>query len=277
MKLIIMGPPGAGKGTQAALIKNTLNIPHISTGDMFREAIKNETPLGVEAKRYIDNGELVPDSVTIGLVRERLSNKDCQKGFLLDGFPRTIPQAKALDEILKDLNLNLDAVINIAVDDNVLVDRIVGRRVCPKCKAGYHITNLKPKVDGICDVCGEKLVQRKDDTEETVKNRLNVYANQTKPLLEYYDSYGIVKTIDGVDYILELPLHADIALIGGHKADASGNLRYIGSERNFNPMMAMAADTVVAGVSEIVEAGQIGADYVETPGICVDYLVGGAE
>ncbi|MCI5938343.1 MAG: adenylate kinase [Bacilli bacterium] len=198
MKLIIMGPPGAGKGTQAALIKNTLNIPHISTGDMFREAIKNETPLGVEAKRYIDNGELVPDSVTIGLVRERLSNKDCQKGFLLDGFPRTIPQAKALDEILKDLNLNLDAVINIAVDDNVLVDRIVGRRVCPKCKAGYHITNLKPKVDGICDVCGEKLVQRKDDTEETVKNRLNVYANQTKPLLEYYDSYGIVKTIDGV-------------------------------------------------------------------------------
>ena len=198
MKLIIMGPPGAGKGTQAALIKNTLNIPHISTGDMFREAIKNETPLGVEAKRYIDNGELVPDSVTIGLVRERLSNKDCQKGFLLDGFPRTIPQAKALDEILKDLNLNLDAVINIDVDDNVLVDRIVGRRVCPKCKAGYHITNLKPKVDGICDVCGEKLVQRKDDTEETVKNRLNVYANQTKPLLEYYDSYGIVKTIDGV-------------------------------------------------------------------------------
>ena len=198
MKLIIMGPPGAGKGTQAALIKNTLNIPHISTGDMFREAIKNETPLRVETKRYIDNGELVPDSVTIGLVRERLSNKDCQKGFLLDGFPRTIPQAKALDEILKDLNLNLDAVINIAVDDNVLVDRIVGRRVCPKCKAGYHITNLKPKVDGICDVCGEKLVQRKDDTEETVKNRLNVYANQTKPLLEYYDSYGIVKTIDGV-------------------------------------------------------------------------------
>lgn len=198
MKLIIMGPPGAGKGTQAALIKNTLNIPHISTGDMFREAIKNETPLGLEAKKYIDNGELVPDSVTIGLVKERLSNKDCQKGFLLDGFPRTIPQAEALDGILEELNIKLDAVINIAVDDAILVDRIVGRRVCPKCKAGYHITNLKPKVDGICDVCGEKLVQRKDDTEETVKNRLNVYANQTKPLLEYYDSYGIVKTIDGV-------------------------------------------------------------------------------
>lgn len=198
MKLIIMGPPGAGKGTQAALIKNTLNIPHISTGDMFREAIKNETPLGLEAKRYIDNGELVPDSVTIGLVKERLSNEDCKKGFLLDGFPRTIPQAEALDKILKELDMKLDAVVNIAVDDAILVDRIVGRRVCPKCKAGYHITNLKPKVDGICDVCGEKLVQRKDDTEETVKNRLNVYANQTKPLLEYYDSYGIVKTIDGV-------------------------------------------------------------------------------
>lgn len=201
MKLIIMGPPGAGKGTQAALIKNTLNIPHISTGDMFREAIKNETPLGVEAKRYIDNGELVPDSVTIGLVRERLSNKDCQKGFLLDGFPRTIPQAKALDEILKDLNLNLDAVINIAVDDNVLVDRIVGRRVCPKCKAGYHITNLKPKVDGICDVCGEKLVQRKDDTEETVKERLDVYEKQTQPLIDFYKDKNLLSTVDGTQAI----------------------------------------------------------------------------
>lgn len=198
MKLIIMGPPGAGKGTQAALIKTTLNIPHISTGDMFREAIKNQTALGVEAKKYIDKGELVPDSVTIGLVKERLSNDDCQKGFLLDGFPRTIPQAEALDKILQELNIQLDAVINIAVDDSVLIDRIVGRRVCPKCKAGYHITNLKSKVEGICDVCGEHLVQRKDDTEETVKNRLNVYANQTKPLLEYYESFGLVKTINGI-------------------------------------------------------------------------------
>ena len=131
MKLIIMGPPGAGKGTQAALIKETYQIPHISTGDMFREAIKNETPLGVEAKSYIDKGLLVPDSVTIGLVKERLSNKDCQEGFLLDGFPRTIPQAEALNTILTELNIKLDAVINIAVDDSVLIDRIVGRRVCP--------------------------------------------------------------------------------------------------------------------------------------------------
>ena len=198
MKLIIMGPPGAGKGTQAALIKDTYQIPHISTGDMFREAIKNETPLGVEAKGYIDKGLLVPDSVTIGLVKERLANKDCQEGFLLDGFPRTIPQAEALNIILAELNIKLDAVVNIDVDDSVLIDRIVGRRVCPVCKAGYHVKYLQPKVEGICDECGGQLVQRKDDTEETVKNRLEVYANQTKPLLEFYNQFGLVKNINGI-------------------------------------------------------------------------------
>ena len=198
MKLIIMGPPGAGKGTQAALIKEFYNIPHISTGDMFRQAIKNATPLGVEAKNYIDQGKLVPDSVTIGLVKERLSESDCKKGFLLDGFPRTIPQAEALDDILKELNIKLDAVINIEVDENVLIDRIVGRRVCPKCGQGYHVTNLKPLKEGICDKCGSELVQRKDDTKETVVTRLDVYNKQTLPLLAYYTKQNLVKGINGL-------------------------------------------------------------------------------
>ena len=198
MKLIIMGPPGAGKGTQAALIKEEYKIPHISTGDMFREAIKNETPLGMEAKSYMDKGALVPDSVTIGLVKERLQEDDCKEGFMLDGFPRTIAQAEALDEILKELNIKLDAVLNIAVDSEVLVDRIVGRRVCKQCGAGYHVTNLKPLKEGICDVCGSELIQRKDDTKETVVTRLDVYTKQTKPLLEYYEKQNLVKEVNGL-------------------------------------------------------------------------------
>ena len=193
-----MGPPGAGKGTQAAFIKDYYNIPHISTGDMFREAMRNKTKVGIEAKKYIDKGMLVPDSVTNALVKERLSQADCVKGFLLDGFPRNIPQAEALDQIFKELDIKLDAVINIDVDFSILVDRVVGRRVCPKCGASYHITNLKPKKDGICDVCGSELIQRKDDTEETIKTRLDVYSNQTKPLLEYYNKQDLVKTINGV-------------------------------------------------------------------------------
>ncbi len=216
MKLIIMGPPGAGKGTQAAYIKEYYHIPHISTGDMFREAIKEETDLGLEAKSYIEKGALVPDSVTIGLVEERLSKPDCKNGFLLDGFPRTIPQAKALDEILHNLKMKLDAVVNIAVDESVLVDRIVGRRVCINCGAGYHIRNQQPKQEGICDVCGGSLIQRKDDTEETVVNRLKVYASQTKPLLEYYENLHLVKSVNGIGDIQEIFKNIQM-LLGGNE------------------------------------------------------------
>lgn len=198
MKIILMGPPGAGKGTQAALIKEEFKVPHISTGDMFRAAIKNSTPLGLEAKKYMDQGNLVPDTVTIGLVKERLQNDDCKLGFMLDGFPRTIAQAEALDEILNELDIKLDAVLNIAVDSDVLVDRIVGRRVCKQCGAGYHVTNLKPLKEGICDVCGSELIQRKDDTKETVVTRLDVYTKQTKPLLEYYEKQNLVKEVNGL-------------------------------------------------------------------------------
>lgn len=197
MRLLIMGPPGAGKGTQAVLIKEEYQIPHISTGEMFREAMANHTALGVEAKKYIDNGNLVPDAVTIGIVKERLALPDCQKGFLLDGFPRTIVQAEALDKILEELNITLDAVLNIEVDNEILVERIAGRRVCPNCGAGYHLESIKPKVDNICDVCNTPLIQRKDDNRETVLNRLQVYENQTKPLLDFYKNKKLVKAVNG--------------------------------------------------------------------------------
>lgn len=197
MRIILMGPPGAGKGTQADLIKNAYHIPHISTGEMFREAIKSQTELGKLAKSYIDKGELVPDSVTVALVKERLSKSDCTKDFMLDGFPRTVNQAQELESILEELNMPLDFSLNIDVDLDLLIDRAVGRRVCPKCGSGYHITNLKPQVDGICDNCGSELIQRKDDTLETVTNRLKVYVNQTKPLIDFYSSKGLLKEVDG--------------------------------------------------------------------------------
>ena len=197
MRLLIMGAPGAGKGTQAVFIKNAYNIPHISTGDMFRSAIKNSTPLGVMAKSYIDKGLLVPDSVTIGLVKERLSEADCIGGFILDGFPRNLYQAEELDKLLLELGVKLDACLNIDVDQSVLTKRIVGRRVCPKCGASFHVENLKPKVEGICDYCGAQLIQRKDDTLETVTPRLEVYNTSTAPLLDYYKKQGILKSVDG--------------------------------------------------------------------------------
>jgi adenylate kinase len=197
MKLLIMGRPGAGKGTQAVNIKEYFNIPHISTGDMFRAAIKNQTKLGVLAKSYMDQGQLVPDEVTIGIVKERLLEDDCQKGFLLDGFPRTIAQAEALDEFLNENQIKLDCVLDVNVPAEILVRRMVGRRVCKGCGATFHVEFNAPKVEGVCDNCGTTLIQRADDTEATAVNRLSVYDNQTAPLLEFYSKQNILKTVNG--------------------------------------------------------------------------------
>lgn len=196
MRLILMGPPGSGKGTQAAFISKELGIPHISTGDMFRKAIRDNTELGLKAKEYMDAGKLVPDEVTIGIVRERLQEPDCKEGFLLDGFPRTIAQATALDEILSSMNQQLDAVIDIQVPREELLKRLTGRRMC-KCGASYHIAFSPPNREGRCDKCDGELYQRQDDTEETINSRLDVYNEQTKPLIEFYANQGLLKNING--------------------------------------------------------------------------------
>ena len=190
MKLIFLGPPGAGKGTQATGVSTSLNVPHISTGDMFRAAIKNETPTGLKAKSYMDKGQLVPDSVVIDMVRERLAMDDCKGGYLLDGFPRTVEQAKALDEISTP-----DAVINIEVPDEKLMSRLTGRRVCGKCQGTFHITKLAN--EKTCPVCGADLIHRDDDKPETISNRLRVYHEQTAPLSGYYQGNGKLRTVDG--------------------------------------------------------------------------------
>lgn len=198
MNLILMGLPGAGKGTQAEKIIDTYHIPHISTGDMFRAAIAEETALGLEAKRYMDNGELVPDEVTTGIVKERLAKSDCDNGFLLDGFPRTMAQAEALQNIMSELNKKIDAVINIEVDPEVIVDRLSGRFICRDCGATYHKLYNKPEVEGTCDRCGgHNFYQREDDKPETVKNRLSVNIENSKPILEFYKEAGIRFDIDG--------------------------------------------------------------------------------
>lgn len=197
MKILLMGPPGAGKGTQAEKLTELFNIPHISTGDMFRKAQKDGTELGLKAKSYMEKGQLVPDEVTIGIVRERLAEEDCKSGFLLDGFPRTVQQADALDQILTDLGTHLDAVLNIEVAKDFLVERLTGRRVCRGCGATYHVKFNAPKVEGVCDKCGGELYQRADDTIETVGNRLDVYAEQTAPLIDYYAAKDLIKNIDG--------------------------------------------------------------------------------
>ena len=202
--IVLLGAPGAGKGTNAKRITKEFNIPHISTGDMFREAIKNHTKLGEEASSYMQKGLLVPDSITIGLVRERLAKDDCKEGFLLDGFPRNVSQAEALDEIGKSLDRPINYVIDISVPESVLKDRICGRRVCKVCGTPYHITNMKPKKADVCDFCGGELIQRKDDNEEALKVRLNEYHKQTEPLIKYYKE--ILHTVDGtkdLDVLLE--------------------------------------------------------------------------
>ena len=195
--IILMGPPGAGKGTLAKQLI-ALGYVHISTGDMFREAIKAGTELGKLADSYIKHGDLVPDEVTIGLVKERLSQDDCAKGFLLDGFPRTLPQAEALEKLTKEIARPIDAVINLDCETNELVRRISGRRVCKNCGAPYHIETMKPKVEGVCDICGGPLYQRNDDNEEALKVRLNHYVNETKPLLDFYQERGLLSSFDSL-------------------------------------------------------------------------------
>ena len=216
MKIVFMGPPGAGKGTQAEKIIETYQIPHISTGDMFRKAIKDQTELGMEAKSYMDQGALVPDHVTIGIVKDRLSESDCKSGFLLDGFPRTVDQAKALDEILTSLDSKIDYVINIDVDLDILKERLTGRRICRSCGATYHMVFNPPAVAGVCDKCGGELYQRKDDNEETVGNRLDVYVSQTKPLLDYYSLAGNLVNINGQQSI-DLVFAEIQDVLGGNK------------------------------------------------------------
>lgn len=197
MELLIMGPPGAGKGTQAEFLTEKYNIPHISTGDMFRAAVKEGTELGKKAKECMDKGQLVPDEVTIGIVKERLSKDDCKKGFLLDGFPRTVEQADALTKILEELKLPGVRVLNINVPKEELVARAVGRRICKGCGKTYHLKFNPPKKEGVCDACGGELYQRADDTAETMNERISVYEASTKPLVEYYKKQGVYNEVDG--------------------------------------------------------------------------------
>ena len=211
MHIILMGPPGAGKGTQAANLVKRYGILHISTGDMFREAVKEGTPLGKEAKSYMDAGKLVPDEVTIGIVRERLSKPDCKKGFILDGFPRTVEQADALTEILADNGIKLTGVLNISVPAADLIERAIGRRICKNCGHSFHVKFNPTKVEGVCDDCGGTTYQRADDSEETMKSRLSVYESSTRPLIEYYKKAGVYKEIDGRQDIAKV--EADLAAV----------------------------------------------------------------
>lgn len=201
MKIIMLGAPGAGKGTQAKMLAEKYGIPHISTGDIFRANIKNNTELGKKAKGYMDAGQLVPDELVVDLVVDRIKAEDCMKGFILDGFPRTIPQAEALDYALNNQNEKIDYAINVDVPDENIITRMSGRRACVGCGATYHIVYNPTKVEGICDTCGQNLILREDDKPETVKKRLDVYHEQTQPLIDHYDAKGVLLTVDGTQDI----------------------------------------------------------------------------
>lgn len=204
MRLVLLGPPGAGKGTQASAIVKKYNIPHISTGDIFRANIKEGTELGKKAKEYMDKGLLVPDEVVVSIVKDRLTKDDCTNGFLLDGFPRTVNQAEALDTELSSMGIKLDKVINIDADSKILIERAIGRRICKECGATYHIKFNPPKVEGKCDEDNSPLFQRDDDVEETVSTRINVYFEQTQPLIDYYQQKGLILNIDGTKQIEDI-------------------------------------------------------------------------
>ena len=197
MKIIMLGAPGAGKGTQAKKIAEKYGLPHVSTGDIFRANIKNGTPLGIEAKKYMDEGKLVPDELTVKILLDRVAQDDCKNGYILDGFPRTIPQAEVLDKALTELNDKIDYAIDVEVPDENIINRMGGRRACLACGATYHVVFNAPKKEGICDACGKELVLRDDDAPETVKKRLDVYHEQTQPLIDFYNKKGILKEVDG--------------------------------------------------------------------------------
>ncbi len=203
MRLIVFGPPGAGKGTQASLLVEKLGMAHISTGDALRDAVSRQTPVGLKAKAYMDKGELVPDDVVIAIAKDRLMAAD-EKGFLLDGFPRTIAQAEALDKALEEIGKPLDAVVNLQVNNDEIVERLSGRRVCPSCGEPYHVETKRPKVEGVCDKCGAKLIHRDDDRPEAISNRLEVYSRQTEPVLAFFEAEGLLRNVPAMGDIQEV-------------------------------------------------------------------------
>ena len=213
MKIIMLGAPGAGKGTQAKMIADKYAVPHVSTGDMFRANIKNGTELGMEAKKYMDQGLLVPDELTVKILLDRVSQPDCKNGYVLDGFPRTIPQAEVLDTALAELGESIDYAIDVDVPDENIVKRMSGRRACVSCGATYHVVHVPPKKEGICDRCGSELILRDDDKPETVKNRLDVYHKQTQPLIDFYTKKGVLKTVDGTVDMQDV-FKAIVAILG---------------------------------------------------------------